>query len=58
MLFNIERNKVNKTGYCIGCKHFDRAKKQCEGIGKTCFLYDPKTKTVIDPITKLPIKIN
>lgn len=57
MLFNIKRNKVNKTGYCIGCQHFDRVKKQCNGIGKNCFEYDPKTKTVFDPLTKLPIKL-
>ena len=58
MLYNKDLKKPNKTSYCMKCKHFNRAKKQCEGIGKTCFLYDPKTKTVIDPITKLPIKIN
>ncbi len=58
MLYNAKQKKPNKTSYCITCEYFDRVKKQCNGIGKNCFLYDPKTKTVIDPITKLPIKIN
>lgn len=58
MLFNKELNKQNKTSFCTKCKYFNTVKKQCNGIGKNCFLYDPKTKTVIDPITKLPIKIN
>lgn len=58
MLYNINEKKQNKTSYCIVCKYFNKVEKQCKGIGKNCFLYDPKTKTVIDPITKLPIKIN
>ena len=58
MLYNAKQKKPNKTSYCITCEHFNSVKKQCNGIGKNCFLYDPKTKTVIDPITKLPIKIN
>jgi hypothetical protein len=37
---------------------FDRKKKKCNGIGKVCFEFDEKAKIVIDPVTKLPIKIN
>ena len=40
------------------CPYFDKEKKKCNGLGKTCFEYDPKTKTVIDPITKLAIRID
>ena len=58
MLDNKAKGKENKTSYCITCKYFDKVEKKCNGIGKNCFIYDPKTKTVIDPITKLPIKIN
>ena len=56
MLYNVEKGKANKTGYCITCPHFDRVKKECKGIGKNCFEYDPKTKTIFDPLTRLPIK--
>jgi hypothetical protein len=31
--------------------------KKCEGLNKNCFLYDEKTKTAIDGVTKLPIKL-
>ena len=34
-----------------------KKKKKCNGIGKCCFEFDPKTKTAIDPITKMPIKL-
>ena len=57
MLYNIELNKVQKTKHCLTCKHFDRKYKKCNGLGKNCFPYDPKTRVVVDPITKLPIKI-
>jgi hypothetical protein len=58
MLYNKELKKVQSNSDCITCKYFDKNKKKCNGIGKNCFEYDLKTKTAIDPITKLPIKIN
>lgn len=57
MLYNKKRQKPNKTSYCMNCVYFNKRMKQCEGIGINCFIYDPKSRTVIDPITKLPIKI-
>ena len=56
MLFNNELNKVKTSSDCITCLYFDKKLKKCNGIGKVCFEYDGKTKTMIDPITKLPIK--
>jgi hypothetical protein len=56
MLYNIKLKKVKKSSDCITCLYFDKKKKKCNGIGKNCFEYDPKTRTAIDPITKLPIK--
>lgn len=58
MLYNKELKKVQASSDCITCPHFDKEKKKCFGIGKTCFEYDNKTQTIIDPITKLPLKPN
>lgn len=57
MLYNKERGRAKATSDCFTCKYFNQVKKRCEGIGKNCFEYDPKTMTVYDPITKMPIKI-
>lgn len=57
MLWNKELTKVKTSVDCQTCCYFDKTLKKCNGIGKNCFEYDPKTKTCIDPITKLPIKI-
>lgn len=57
MLYNIEKKKVRTSADCMVCKSFNRREKKCEGINKVCFLYDPKTKTCIDGVTKLPINI-
>ena len=56
MLYNKETQQVKKGTDCLKCKYFDHTLKQCKGIGKNCFLYDYKTKTIIDNITGLPLK--
>lgn len=56
MLYNKELKKVKASSDCITCQHFDKKKKKCFGIGKCCFEFDPKTRTAIDPITRLPLK--
>jgi hypothetical protein len=57
MLYNIEQKKIKTALDCCSCSHFDKKTKKCNGINKVCFEYDEKTKTVIDGITKLPIKV-
>ena len=58
MVYNKELKKIKTSVDCITCSHFDKKKKKCFGIGKCCFEFDPKTRTAIDPITKLPIKLD
>lgn len=58
MLYNKDLKKVQASSHCITCPCFDSKQKKCNGLGKICFEIDPKTKTVIDPITKLPIKFD
>lgn len=59
MLYNNSKKKVQQSTDCLTCQYFDKRKKKClGGIGKNCFEYDPKTKTAIDPITKLPIRLS
>jgi hypothetical protein len=58
MLYNYELKKVQASSQCLNCRCFDRKNKKCLGLGKICFEYDPKTKTAIDSVTKLPIKLN
>ena len=43
MLFNKNSHKVQASSDCITCPHFDKKNKKCNGIGKNCFEYDPKT---------------
>lgn len=57
MLFNIEKKKIKNNKHCLSCKYFDKASHKCSGIGKVCFEYDKDTQTLIDPITKMPLKI-
>ena len=53
------RNKqIHKPTDCLTCSYFDKQKKKCFGIGKNCFEYDEKTKTAIDPVSKLPIRLD
>ena len=54
----IELKKIKASSDCLACFYFDKKKKKCCGFGKKCFEYDAKTKTVIDNITGLPIKLN
>lgn len=58
MIYNNNLKKIQASSQCITCEHFDKTKRQCFGIGKCCFEFDPKTRTAIDPITKLPIKLD
>ena len=58
MLYNNDLKKVQASSQCITCQHFDKKQKKCFGIGKCCFEFDPKTRTAIDPITRLPIKLD
>ena len=57
MLYNISKSKVTTKVDCLTCQYFDKKKKVCNGLGKFCFEYDDKTRTIIDPITKLPLKL-
>lgn len=56
MLFNVKNRKPQTNINCLTCPYFDKKNKKCKGIGKACFEYDEKTKTIYDPITHLPIK--
>lgn len=57
MLYNKTTRQIKVQEDCFSCPHFNTKEKKCYGFGKNCFEYDMKTKTVIDPITKLPIKL-
>lgn len=57
MLYDIMKQSVHKSTFCLECEHFDKYNKRCMGIGKRCFEYDEKTNTIIDPITKLPLRL-
>ena len=57
MLYNIKDKELKTMNNCVKCAYFDNKTKICNGIGKVCFEYDKKTQTIIDTITKLPIKI-
>lgn len=57
MMYNTIIKAVKTNVMCITCKEFDVKQKQCNGIGKVCFEADPITKTLIDPVTRLAIKI-
>lgn len=57
MLYNKTLKKTRQQADCLTCDYFDKTYLRCKGIGKNCFEYDEKTKTAIDPITKLPIKL-
>lgn len=57
MLYNTKKKKIKEQTDCPVCECFDKKRKKCNGIGKCCFEWDDKTKTAIDPITKLPIRV-
>lgn len=56
MLFNKEKGRPKNSLDCLTCPLFDGKNKKCMGIGKICFEYEPKTMTIIDPVTGLPLK--
>lgn len=56
MIFNCEKMHPQTNIDCLSCKFFDKKLKKCKGRGKVCFEYDPKTMTIIDPTTGLPLK--
>ena len=56
MLFNKEKGRPKNSLDCLTCPLFDEKNKKCMGIGKICFEYEPKTMTIIDPVTGLPLK--
>lgn len=57
MLYNIEKKKIKTATTCVDCPYLDKALHRCEGINKCCFEYDAVTKTIIDGVTKLPLKV-
>lgn len=58
MLYNKDLKKVQTMTDCLQCSHWDSYFKRCNGVGKTCFEYDAVTHTALDPVTKLPIKLD
>lgn len=56
MLYNRLTKNIQTNKDCLNCRLFDKKFKRCKGFGKICFEYDEKTETVIDPITRLPLK--
>ena len=57
MYYNIKKKRIKKPTDCASCPYFDKETKKCNGLNKNCFLYDEKTRTIIDGVTRLPIKI-
>lgn len=56
MLYNIEKKRVKKDIDCYSCEKYDARMKKCNGCNSICFEYDSLTNTIIDGITKMPIK--
>lgn len=54
MLYNVKEKKLINSVMCEKCEYKEGIK--CKGIGKCCFLYDEKTGTLVDPLTRKPIK--
>ena len=52
----MDNKKTHNALDCVDCKYFDKKLKKCKGLGRRCNEYDPKTMTVIDYFTKLPLK--
>lgn len=57
MLWNNEKKRITKLPDCFLCSKFDKTEKKCKGFGIICFEYDDVTRTCVDPITKLKIKL-
>lgn len=59
MLYNTQKERIQGSADCVSCPYMDKKRGVChEGIGRRCFEYDSITGICIDPVTKLPIKIN
>lgn len=59
MIYNNDTKKAKTATDCLTCPYFDAKGKRCNGgLGTRCFEFDYKTNTIIDPRTKLPIKLN
>ena len=56
MLYNKDLKKIRTNTMCLDCENFDKSTKKCNGLGKTCYGYDPLTRTIFDPMTKMPLK--
>lgn len=56
MLWNKDANKQKTMVDCLKCKAFDKKQKKCNGFGIICFEYDPKTQTIYDNKTGLPLQ--
>lgn len=57
-LYNKEQKCLQTKLTCLTCRFYDKTYKKCRGgLNKVCYLYDEKTGTVIDAVTKLPIKL-
>ena len=57
MLYNIEKKKIKQPKDCFSCECYDKKELKCTGLNKVCFEFDETTYTVIDGLSKLPIKI-
>lgn len=56
-LYNVKLKREKKPTDCLACASWNARTKTCRGKNRVCFEYDPKTKTVYDGKTKLPIKV-
>lgn len=53
--FNLRLGQELNIGQCDACPFFNEKENKCQGFGICCFDVDPKTLTIIDPVTKLPL---
>ena len=57
MLYNIKEGRPQSMVMCLKCEKWNKQQMRCVGgMNKICFAYDHITGTIIDGITKLPIK--
>lgn len=57
MIYNLREQRIKRATDCVSCPYFDKTTKKCMGMNKNCFLYDEKTHTIVDGVTKLPLKV-
>ncbi len=53
--YNLRLEQELRLGQCEACPFFNKDKNDCQGFGVCCFDLDPKTLTLLDPISKLPL---